>query len=229
MKKSGNNIRSLSRLVSCFVVLLVTSIPSFPSYPSNELDQLIGRIEGRYGRMRGLAADFEQTFSGPNLRTKRERGRVFIQRPRRMRWEYEPKPGKLFVVNEREVWFYSPADREAIRANATKIADVRFPFLFLLGQRNLRGEFSDISFAMQDSGASGQIRTLRLIPKRKNVGIREIIVEVTRDGRISKIRQVDDVGAVSEFSLMNVQEDYISPAEAFEFKPPPGVNVKRQT
>src|SRR5215210_311075 len=69
-----------------------------PSAPQSELDNLIKRIETRYGRMRGLAADFEQTYSAPGVRTRRESGRLFLQRPRRMRWEYDPKPGKLFIV-----------------------------------------------------------------------------------------------------------------------------------
>ena len=63
--------------------------------------------------MRGLAAEFEQTYTVPGVRGRSERGRLVLQRPRRMRWEYDPKPGKLFIVNGREVWLYIPADREA--------------------------------------------------------------------------------------------------------------------
>ena len=198
------------------------------SSSANELESIIARIEARYGNMRGLAADFEQRYSGNGVRERRERGRLFLQRPRRMRWEYEPKPGKLFIVNDREVWFYSPEDREATRADAAKISDARFPFLFLLGQKNLRREFREIAFAAQDTGAQSGIRNLRLVPKRKGTGIRELYLEVTTDGQILKVKQIDEADAVSEFSLMNVRENYIAPAEAFEFNPPPGVNVRRQ-
>jgi outer membrane lipoprotein carrier protein len=189
---------------------------------------LIARIEERYGKMRGLAADFEQRYSRAGERERRERGRLFLQRPRRMRWEYEPKPGKLFIVNDRDVWFYSPQDREAMRADAAKINDARFPFLFLLGQKNLRAEFREIAFAPQDAGSQSGTRTLRLVPKRKDTGIRELYLEVTADGQISKVTQVDEANALSEFSLTNVHENYLAPAEAFEFKPPAGVNVRRQ-
>lgn len=212
-------------------LLLLTSAPVRVLTSANlstELDQLVARIEARYGNMRGLAADFEQSYRGAGMREKRERGRVFLQRPRRMRWEYEPKPGKLFIVNDRDAWFYSPADREATRADAAKISDARFPFLFLLGQKNLRGHFSEIAFAIDDRGASSGVRTLRLVPKRRDAGIREILLEVTLDGRIAKVRQIDEAGTVSEFSLANVQENYIAPAEAFEFRPPSGVNIRRQ-
>jgi outer membrane lipoprotein-sorting protein len=42
------------------------------------------------------------------------------------------------------------------------------------------------------------------------------------------VKQIDEADAVSEFSLMNVHENYLAPPEAFEFKPPPGVNVRKQ-
>jgi outer membrane lipoprotein carrier protein len=196
------------------------------SATQSELDNLIKRIEARYGRMRGLAADFEQTYSGPGLSTRRERGRLFLQRPRRMRWEYDPAPGKLFIVNGRDVWFYVPADREATHADAGSVSDARFPFLFLLGATNLRRLFRSISIA-ENSGAQQEARTLRLIPRDKVSGLREVFLEVFNDGRISRIRILDEGGATSEVTLMNVRENFIAPADAFLFRPPPGVTVRR--
>src|ERR1043165_5272380 len=130
----------------------------------SEVDNLVKRIEARYGRMRGLAADFEQTYSGQGVSTRRERGRLFLQRPRRMRWEYTPAPGKLFIVNGREVWFYVPVDREATRADMGSVSDARFPFLFLLGTTNLRRLFRSISLVENVSAQQQEAdaRTLRL-------------------------------------------------------------------
>jgi len=132
------------------------------------------------------------------------------------------------VVNDREVWFYSPADREATRADAARISDARFPFLFLLGQKNLRRQFRTIEFASLDAGPSGSTRILRVIPRSTNTGIREILLEVTNEGQIRKVRQIDEANATTEITLKNVQENNVAPAEAFQFHPPPGVNVRRQ-
>ncbi|HEY0004941.1 MAG TPA: outer membrane lipoprotein chaperone LolA [Pyrinomonadaceae bacterium] len=189
------------------------------------LDQLIKQIEARYGRMRGLAADFEQTYRGPGVRERRERGRLFLQRPGRMRWEYEPKPGKLFIVNGRDVWFYVPADREATHAAASHVSDARFPFLFLLGQANLRRIFRSITISEERSDGA---RVLRLIPRGNTGGLREVYLTVFEDGRISGLAFVDQAGATSEVSLSNVRENFIATPEAFEFQPPPGVTVRRQ-
>jgi outer membrane lipoprotein carrier protein len=190
----------------------------------NELESLILKLEARYGRMRGLAAEFEQTYSAPGGRARRERGRLVLQRPRRMRWEYDPKPGKLFIVNGRDVWLYVAADREATHADLNDVSDARFPFLFLLGRTNLKRDFRSITLAASDA----ETRTLRLVPRAAAAGLSEIFLEVYPDGRIIKVRLLDTAGAVSEVALTNVRENFIAPPDAFEFHPPPGVTVRRQ-
>jgi outer membrane lipoprotein carrier protein len=201
--------------------------PADSSSSQSEAERLINLLESRYGRMRGLAAEFEQTYRAPGARERSERGRLFLQRPRRMRWEYDPKPGKLFIVNGREVWFYVPADREAIHADASSVSDSRFPFLFLLGQTNLRRQFRSITL-VNGQGWFAQTRELQLIPRGAAGGLREIYLEVFNDGRISKVRLKDDAGAISEVTLTNVHENFVAPPEAFEFQPPPGVTVRKQ-
>ncbi|HJU56169.1 MAG TPA: outer membrane lipoprotein carrier protein LolA [Pyrinomonadaceae bacterium] len=207
-------------VLACVFFLCLTS--AFGQ--GSELDGLIAKIEARYGRMRGLAAEFEQTYSAPGVRVRRERGRLVLQRPRRMRWEYDPKPGKLFIVNGRDVWLYVAADREATHADLNNVSDARFPFLFLLGQTNLKRDFRSITLA--ETGT--ETRTLRLVPRAASAGLREVFLEVYPDGRIIKVKLVDMAGAVSEVALTNVRENFIAPPDAFEFHPPPGVTVRRQ-
>jgi outer membrane lipoprotein carrier protein len=144
-----------------------------------------------------------------------------------MRWEYDPKPGKLFIVNGREVWFYVADDREAVRTDAGSISDARFPFLFLLGQTDLRRNFRSITLISQWSWIN-DTRSLRLVPRQTTSGLREIVLELFTDGSISKVRLIDEAGASSEVSLTNVRENFVAPDAAFEFRPPPGVTVRRQ-
>ncbi|HKQ52142.1 MAG TPA: outer membrane lipoprotein carrier protein LolA [Pyrinomonadaceae bacterium] len=218
---------NLTNIAAAVCGLLVTLLLSAAAgaQGDRETEQLISRLESRYGRMRGLAAEFEQTYSAPGFqRERRERGRLVLQRPRRMRWEYDPKPGKLFIVNGRDVWLYVPADREATHADLREVSDARFPFLFLLGQTNLKREFSSITLVSGDA----ETRTLRLVPRGASTGLREIFLEVYPDGRLIKVRLVETAGAASEVTLSNVRENFVAPPDAFEFHPPPGVTIRRQ-
>ncbi|MBD0373909.1 MAG: outer membrane lipoprotein carrier protein LolA [Pyrinomonadaceae bacterium] len=198
--------------------------PTLTAAQANEANLLIQKIEARYGRMRGLAAEFEQVYTGPGGRVRRESGRLFLARPRKMRWEY---PGKLFIVNGRDVWFYVMADREATHADTGSVSDERFPFLFLLGQTNLRRAFRSITI-IDDGSAATDTRTLRLIPRSNSGDLRELFLNVTTDGRILKVKMLDASGSQSEISLGNVRENYVAPPEAFQFIPPSGVTVRKQ-
>lgn len=231
-ERSGAIIKKFIVVFGLFLNLLATvSVSAQNTQGARDDDraasELVRQIEARYGRMRGLAAEFEQKYSAPGTRERRERGRLVLQRPRRMRWEYDPKPGKLFIVNGRDVWLYIPADREATHADLNNVSDARFPFLFLLGQTNLRREFRSITFAEQ-SGAQSETRILRLVPRGASAGLREIFLEVYADGRIMRVTLVETSGASSEVTLGNVRENFIAPPDAFEFRPPPGVTVRRQ-
>lgn len=174
--------------------------------------------------MRGLAAEFEQVYTALDGRARRESGRLFLARPRRMRWEY---PGKLFIVNGRNVWFYVVADREATHADVGDVSDSRFPFLFLLGQTNLKRAFRSINI-VEGSTESTDTRSLRLVPRDGAGNLRELFLDVTTDGRILRVKMTDASGARSEISLRNIRENYVAPTEAFQFTPPPGVTVRRQ-
>jgi outer membrane lipoprotein carrier protein len=230
-RRKGSERKYWGLAFACALLLMLVMRAGAQTQPSDDngraASQLVAQIEARYGRMRGLFAEFEQRYSAPGLRReRRERGRLILQRPRRMRWEYDPKPGKLFIVNGRDVWLYVPADREATHADMNNVSDARFPFLFLLGQTNLRREFRSITLA--ESNSQSGTRTLRLIPRSSSSGLREILLEVYEDGKIVKVAMTDDGGVTSEVTLSDVRENFTAPPDAFEFRPPPGVTVRRQ-
>ena len=105
--------------------------------------------------------------------------------------------------------------------------EVALKKLFRLDQRSvlrLKREFRSITLVE----SSAETRTLRLVPRAASAGLREIFLEVYPDGRIMKVKLVDTAGAVSEVALTNVHENFIAPADAFEFRPPPGVTVRKQ-
>ncbi len=225
-KREKGKSKIVRLLVAALLLFPISPFPLFPLSPiafaqRSDVDLLLQKIESRYGRMRGLSADFEQVVHAPGVRERRERGTLILRRPRLMRWEYES--GKLFIVNNREVWFYVPADGEATHAQVSEVADARFPFLFLLSDTNLRRISRSIALAVGDQ--QSDTRSLRIIP-RNGSGIREVILDVFQDGRISRVKMTDESGAVSEISLTNVRENFVAPLNAFQFQPPAGVTVR---
>jgi outer membrane lipoprotein carrier protein len=108
----------------------------------SETDALLERIQGRYESVQDLRASFEQvSFVATLSREQRTRGRVVVQRPGRMRWEYaEPQPS-VMVLDIDTVSVYSPVDKKLQIAPLEQGAVSPTALDFLLGEGVLRETF----------------------------------------------------------------------------------------
>src|SRR5215471_6062864 len=204
-----------------FVSLATASGPA-------DLDALIDGLQRKYSRMQGIAADFTQTYQGPDGRFLKETGRVLLKRPRKARWDYSVPERKVFLSDGKDIYFYVYGEREATKAPIKESADPQIPFLFLLGQGNLRRDFSRIEPVPDVQPAvSGDI-VLKLIPKRAPEGFKELLAEVNPASfEVRRLVIFGRNGSRMDFLLTNVRENYIAPDSEFTFTPPPGVILRK--
>ena len=75
-------------------------------------------MEDRLGRASSLTANFTQTFrSAATAQQVVERGRLFVKRPGRMRWDYKQPDKKVFLVrSDGTTLVYVPADYMAVKS-----------------------------------------------------------------------------------------------------------------
>ena len=189
---------------------------------------LIDGLQRKYSRMQGLAADFVQVYSGADGRVIRETGQLLLKRPRKARWEYASPERKLFVSDGKNVVFYVYGEKNATASPIKEAADPQIPFLFLLGQGNLRRDFSRIEVAAGEPAIGVGNQVLRLFPKRAPEQFKQLLVEVAAAAfEVRRMVIFERSGARMDFLLSNVRENYIAPDSQFQFAAPPGVTVKR--
>jgi outer membrane lipoprotein carrier protein len=108
-----------------------------------EVEALIDAIEARYAGVRDLRARFEQESRIASLeRSDRSSGRVLIQRPGRMRWEYGLPEPRVIAVDGDVVRIYDPGERQLQVAPLGQGALSPTALDFLLGRGSLRGNFT---------------------------------------------------------------------------------------
>jgi hypothetical protein len=106
-----------------------------------ELAPVLRGIENRYNRAQTLEVNFEQTYRGQGRAWKPERGRLWLRKPGKMRWEYSEPEGKLFVTDGKFAWLYTPASNEVERTRLKETEDLRAPLAFLLGRLDFARDF----------------------------------------------------------------------------------------
>ena len=138
-----------------------------------------------------------------------------------MRWTYSEPAGKLFVLDGKDGYFYTPGQAEVQRVPARKLDDLRSPFALLLGHASLAKELKGITVA---PGANGDA-VLAGVPRGLEQRVSRLAVTAGPDGVIHAL-EIDELdGARNVFQFANEQGNAPAPASAFVFTPPEGTRV----
>ena len=100
--------RVIPAILAC--LLLVAAFPAgAQTAPAQSLDDVIKGLEGAYGRITDLKADFNQNAFNKSLnQTIPATGSVFLKKGGKLRWEYtQPTPQEI-VSDGKTLWVYTP-------------------------------------------------------------------------------------------------------------------------
>jgi len=203
---------------ACWTVLLVLLCCAQYVF-AQENDAIIGKVDDHYNRLSSLRAHYTEHYSGMGM-DRSEEGTLLLKKPGRMRWSYDAPVGKVFVLDGKFAWFYTPGDAQATRVPAKQLDDLRSPLRFLLGHTQLRKELDNL--AVEPNGSGFQIAG---VPKGMAQRVKLLSLWVTAAGMIERMRLEEVDGAVTEFAFSGMQENVPVKDSDFAFVPPAGVTV----
>ena len=182
--------------------------------------ELARRVDRHYNQLHSLKAGFAESYQGMGIK-RTESGTLLLLKPGRMKWEYSSPSGKLFLLDGKYAWFYTPGDPQVQRIPAKELDDLRSPLRFLLGHTELEKELSNLALAAAPNGCF----TLTGQPIGQQDRVRGLTLTVTTEGAIAAIEIEETGGALTRFTFTGEQPNLPIPAETFHFVPPPGVPV----
>lgn len=219
-------MRSRTGIFIWWIVSFALSAPGAAAAPTDvkTIKTIAAAVDSHYNHLRSLEAAFTETYHGSGM-DRTESGTLWLKKPGKMRWEYRSPREKLFVSNGKDAWFYVPEDRQARKSPAKKLEDTRSPLAFLLGKTRLEKELRGLSLAPDIEPWQPEDLVLRGIPQGWSDQINEVVLEVTRENRITRliIQGVD--GASTEYRFTDQKENLEIGDARFGFKPPAGTEV----
>ena len=229
-------IRACQR-IGVFLAVLGAVSPALPGWaaetkpgaapkPSGSALAAARRLEERLAGVKAVEADFSQTIDTPALPEPQvESGRMFLERPGRMRWEYTRPQGKLAVADGRDSWLWLPEDRVAITAPIGGTERDSGVSLLMQDRPDLIGRFT-VDWA---PGLKGAPRPLRLRPREAGGPYDALLVIVDDTGFPRELIVIDPLGGRLTYRFANLRfSNRLDPA-LFVFSPPPGATVQRAT
>jgi len=213
--KSPNH--KITKYFALFMLLCSTSAIAA------DVSQIAARVDRRYNHLRTLKAQFQESYNGAGL-NRNETGELFLEKPGKMRWQYEQPAPKLFVVDGKNAFFYVPSERQARRMSAKKLDDFRSPMRYLLGHSKLQNEFNRLTISAEPPKQAGDV-VLEGVPKRMEDRVQRVLLEINPAGQITRIRIEESDGSITEFNFSDLQENVVAKPDLFRFTPPAGVEV----
>lgn len=189
-----------------------------PSTPGSA-QQLARRVDAYYNSLHSLRARFSESYDGMGIR-RRESGTLLLEKPGRMRWDYAQPAGKVFLLDGKYGWFYSPGNAQVQRIPAAKLDDLRSPLRFLLGHTRIEKELTGISVSSDASGFH-----LSGVPKGMEQRIAEVTLSADPEGVIQSIVIAETDGARTSFTFSDAQPNAAFGRNEFVFHPPAGIPV----
>jgi outer membrane lipoprotein carrier protein len=182
-------------------------------------DALVRKVDDHYNHLSSLRAQYVERYSGMGM-DRTEEGTLLLKKPGRMRWSYATPVGKVFVLDGRFAWFYTPGDVQATRVPGKQLDDLRSPLRFLLGHTQLKKELHNLTVT-----PDGPEYRISGVPKGMAQRVKLLSLWVTAAGAIDRMRLEEVDGAVTEFIFSAMQENVPVKDSDFAFIPPPGVTV----
>lgn len=146
------------------------------------------------------------------------RGRVWIKRPGRFRWSYDPPDAQEIVGDGELVWVYD-VELEQVTVRNQREALGTTPTLLLAG-----GEEMVQNYTIIDIGTQGRFDWVNLVPLDEDSSFTEVRIGF-EDNRLRLMELIDTLGQRTRMSFVDLKENRPIDDRTFDFLPPDGVDV----
>lgn len=187
-------------------------------------EDIAAQAEAKLRSLRSLQADFEHIYYSATVSTPlREKGRLYIQKPDWMKWEYRDPEEKTYLLKGGMFQSYFPEEKQLV---IQSLADREYesePLSLLLGQRTLLDNY-EVAFSPfpSDSPKAWQIK---LTPKTEDSDS-YLLLEIDQKTRlISTLISFDWAGNKQEFRFRRIKTNVSFSASTFALRVPEDVEV----
>jgi outer membrane lipoprotein carrier protein len=180
---------------------------------------MAARVDRHYNSLHSLRVAFTQQYDGLGQH-RRESGTLLLKKPGRMKWIYSQPAGKLFVLDGRDAYFYSPGQSQVQRVAAKKLDDLRSPLRFLLGHSELSKELAGMQMTSEGSNF-----VLSGVPTDLRQRVSSLRFTVSPEGSILGIKIEELDGSVSSFAFTGEEPNIPVAGSDFVFHAPVGTVI----
>jgi outer membrane lipoprotein carrier protein len=192
--------------------------------PADEKATVVAGLQAWLDGTQTLDMRFQQSLASSALgTTATESGRLYLERPGKVRWDYlDPEKKIALLLGDRTALYL---EDERLMSRGRLIGEQGlFPRL-LAGHDRVDGFFSASLVATPSTGGRGSYR-LKLVPKGDQASMTQVILILRPPAFVIEGAElVDETGNRTTYTFSDVRRNRALPDGLFAFEPPPGTEV----
>lgn len=201
------------RLIAlCALLLSVVSQSLWAADGASQLKNFLSNLET-------LQAEFNQTIVPAGEDTVYATSGIFyLQRPGKLRWEYEDPATQVIVADGKRIWLHD-IELEQVSHRSQQAALEGTPAQLLSSTAPL-----EESFEMREAGVVDEVTWLELLPKDKDAQFAKVRLGFQHN-ELLQMEMFDSFGQVTRFFFFNMTRNPVLSSELFVFVPPPQIDL----
>jgi outer membrane lipoprotein carrier protein len=202
-------------------------LPPLPAHAASSLvlGEILKKTESYYQSVHAFTAYFHQwsTSAAAGAITTEASGKLYYQKPRQMRWDYEKPEKQVFVANHDLAWLYVPSEAQISLFDAKTLFASPLAQAFFDGIIELKKNFE----VTLDVGRSTDVAAvLKLVPRKEDPNIESLLLWIDlRSYRILRIETRDLLGNTNRIVLDSQRPVATLDPTLFQLEIPPSTDV----
>ena len=202
-------------------MLVALALFTFEAESSSSSSVILAKIRAAYGTPGSVACTFVQTYAPAGFaETAPETGKLVLQAPDRVRFDYDGPEGKVFTFDGTAARQYVAADRQLVVKKLAPGDRERLPIVFLESAEALLARYD----AAEKAVDNGLVEVV-LTPKKPGSLKSASLLALAATGEVKRLVLLDAAGNRTTFTFTQKLPGAKRPDSDFALAPPEGTKI----
>jgi outer membrane lipoprotein carrier protein len=213
----------MRRLAPIVGLMLALGAPRAEQVPAPDTAGVVRGLQAWLDGTKTFEARFRQSLLSGALGAQTiETGRLYLERPGKLRWDYLDPDRKVAILVGRRTELYLEDEHELQRG---VLSDEAGTFPKLLAGDGRVADLFDAALVAPPQGVRGDI-ALKLTPRAAGAAVSEVVLMLHRgDDAITSALVLDEMGNRTSYEFSQPKRNGKLPVGIFAFEPPPGTEI----
>lgn len=205
--------------IAIITIGLLINIFSITAMAGQAAAQQLSQLLKRYSTYQ---ANFKQlTYNDQNKLIQSSHGKLMIKRPGKFRWETSAPTKQIVIANDNTLWVYNVDLMQATKKQLSSHQGIDPATL-------LSGDVSQLEHQFEVTQLPGKGQIFQLQARSKNSPFQSVQMQFHQNQLIF-IKFKNNLGQTSQFTFSRIRINQQLNPNLFQFKPPRGVDVLKES